>query len=178
MTSASLAPTMRGTSPSVVRRDVDWSHQVDDLRELSTGAVRTAFPPERLKRFRRLGSWFSYHGLSRARRGINCPAGRIVTWFAALRAIGAPRWTAQLLVDALQDAVDQLWPGGEIEPAAALIAEQEAESAADPLEARYLNGDRSVRGELIAVKRIEIARDRSALAELEAEELACAGGLR
>lgn len=180
--SAVLTSTITVAGRAVVRRDRDWTHLVDQLQAMATAVVADVFPERGLKRFS-VFAWFRFDGLCRARRGINCPIGRILTWFAGMAAVGFGRSEAQRLVELLQDGIELVWPIADVDPVDVLVLEQDAESEENPLQARYLSGDRSVRPQLIAALRRERARQSTAIARLEAEEaaerrLARAGGAR
>lgn len=86
---------------------------------------------------------FSRFALSRAINGRHNPLARIAVWLVVLRIAGVSRERAQILLDWTQDVIDLLWPVEELDGVQLSIREQEAEAGENPLQARYLAGDRS-----------------------------------
>lgn len=98
--------------------------------------------------------------ITKARRGYTCsPVYRHDLCILGLRKGGAPRERAQLMVDHAQDLIDRLWPVEEEDPRQVSIRETEAQSEAEPLQARYQGGDDSVAPDLV----VRLKRHRAAL---------------
>lgn len=176
--------SLRFAGSPVARRDRDWSHLTNQLSTRAQEVVCEAFPEHGLKRFRSL-PWFSYHGLSRARGGSNCPLWRLAVWIVALRALGIGREAAQLLVDFLQSVINLVYAPSEVDIRAASDAEQEWEGRETRLQMLVMQD--LERGELhrvpdyLAAARQEIAAQSTLIQGLEsllisARRAAPAGG--
>lgn len=121
---------------------------LQELRAEAAAVARAAFPGA-LKRYAL--PLLAASTLTKARRGYSCsPVYRHTLCLVGLWAGGAPREQAQLLADHAQGVVDRLWPVDEVDPRQMSLTETEAESEANPLQARYQGGDERVVPDLIA----------------------------
>lgn len=120
---------------------------LEELRAEAAAVMCAAFPGA-LKRY--AIPLLPASTLSKARRGYaSSMVYRHDLALLGLWAGGAPREQGQLLADHAQDVVDRLWPVSEVDPRQISLTETEAESEANPLQARYQGGDEQVVPDLI-----------------------------
>lgn len=123
---------------SVARQGAELTRLADRLVAESRTVTQAAFPEVGLKCFRR-HAWFGYHGLIRARGGVNNPLGRLFVWALGLRVSGAGPEQFQRLIDSLQELHDSLYSQADLPDQLALeCREQEIDAAEDVAQTRYL----------------------------------------
>jgi hypothetical protein len=121
---------------------------LQELRSEAAAVMCAAFPGS-LKRY--VIPLLSESSITKARRGYACSmVYRHDLALLGLWAGGATREQGQLLADHAQGVVDRLWPVQEVDPRQMSLTETEAESEANPLQARYQGGDERVVPDLIA----------------------------